>query len=121
MVGKYGNSKDTYKSLVEALAHGATCNECRIAIDYIDSKALEAQRAKAWQQLRRADCVLIPGGFGNTGSEGKYRLSQLRPQAQGAFLGYLPGYAPRASGIRAQRPQAQSANSTEFDSQTPDP
>ena len=121
MVGKYGNSKDTYKSLVEALAHGATYNECRIAIDYIDSKALEAQRAKAWQQLRRADCVLIPGGFGNTGSEGKIASVNYARKHKVPFLGICLGMHLALVEYARNVLKLKAANSTEFDSQTPDP
>jgi CTP synthase len=69
VVGKYVHLTDTYKSLNEALAHGAVVNDARVELRYVDSEELDGARVAA--QLGGCDAVLIPGGFGQRGLEGK--------------------------------------------------
>ncbi len=69
VVGKYVDLTDSYKSVSEALVHGAMANHCRLNLHYIDSEALE--KGKPEQVLEGLDGILVPGGFGNRGVEGK--------------------------------------------------
>src|ERR1019366_3950697 len=69
IVGKYVHLKDSYKSLHEALVHGGLDNECKVELEYIDSEQVEQQGPEAL--LSGLDAVLVPGGFGDRGTEGK--------------------------------------------------
>ncbi len=71
VVGKYVNLKDAYKSLHEAIAHGAISNEARVTIDYVDSEELEKQNVE--ERLAQAHAIIVPGGFGERGTEGMIR------------------------------------------------
>ena len=119
MVGKYGNSRDTYKSLVEALRHGAIYNDCRLAIDYLDGRALELDKAKAWDKLKAADCLLIPGGFGERGVEGKIQAIAYARQHKLPFLGICLGMHLALVEYARNVLKLAAANSTEFDEQSP--
>jgi CTP synthase len=69
IVGKYVHLKDSYRSLHEALVHGGLSNDCRVELEYIDSEQVERQGPEAL--LAGMDAVLVPGGFGDRGTEGK--------------------------------------------------
>jgi CTP synthase len=69
IVGKYVHLKDSYRSLHEALVHGGLSNDCRVELEYIDSEQIETQGPEAL--LGNLDAVLVPGGFGDRGTEGK--------------------------------------------------
>ena len=69
VVGKYVNLTDTYKSLNEALAHGAVANDARLELRYVDSEDIDPARVAS--QLAGVDAILVPGGFGARGTEGK--------------------------------------------------
>jgi CTP synthase len=69
IVGKYVHLKDSYRSLHEALVHGGLSNDCRVELEYIDSEQVERQGPEA--VLGGLDAVLVPGGFGDRGTEGK--------------------------------------------------
>ncbi len=69
IVGKYVHLKDSYRSLHEALVHGGLANDCRVELEYIDSEQLERQGPEA--PLAGLDAILVPGGFGDRGTEGK--------------------------------------------------
>src|SRR4029450_4920215 len=68
MVGKYVDLQDSYKSLSEALIHAGIKTRTRVNIHYVDSEAIEARGVEA---LRDMDAILVPGGFGKRGIEGK--------------------------------------------------
>jgi CTP synthase len=70
IVGKYVNLVDSYKSLHEALQHGGIANDCRVNLDYVNSEELEVNPSLL-DRVREADGVLVPGGFGERGIEGK--------------------------------------------------
>jgi CTP synthase len=69
IVGKYVHLKDSYRSLHEALVHGGLSNDCRVELEYIDSEQVQRQGPEAL--LGALDAVLVPGGFGDRGTEGK--------------------------------------------------
>jgi CTP synthase len=120
IVGKYVDLTDSYKSLHEALIHGGIANDCRVSLDYIDSEALE-QDASLMARVREADAVLVPGGFGNRGIEGKIAAIREARERQIPFFGICLGlqlavveYARHVVGLSQ-------ANSQELSSDTPDP
>ncbi|GAC1525876.1 MAG: CTP synthase [Ramlibacter sp.] len=118
MVGKYVDLSDSYKSLNEALRHAGMKNHVRVKIDYLDSEALETGNV---QQLAKYDAVLVPGGFGKRGIEGKIEAARFARENKLPYLGICLGmqvatieYARHVAGLA-------SANSTEFEPQTPHP
>ena len=119
VVGKYVNLVDSYKSLHEAIAHGAIANEARVQIDYVDAEELE--KGDAVKRLAATHAIIIPGGFGERGIEGKIRAVRYARENGVPILGICLGlqvmvieYARDVLGLKR-------ANSQEFDGQTPDP
>ena len=118
MVGKYVDLSDSYKSLNEALKHAGMKNHVKVKIDYVDSESITADTV---QQLAKFDAVLVPGGFGKRGIEGKVLAARFARQNQLPYLGICLGmqvatieYARDVAGL-------QDANSTEFEPNTPHP
>ncbi|MBU6440476.1 MAG: CTP synthase [Betaproteobacteria bacterium] len=118
MVGKYTDLSDSYKSLNEALRHAALKNASRVDISYLDSETLAEDNIG---QLGRFDAILVPGGFGKRGIEGKVLAARYARENRIPYLGICLGmqvatieYARNMAGLR-------DANSTEFDASTPHP
>ena len=117
IVGKYVHLKDSYKSLHEALVHGGLASDCRVELEYIDSEQVEQQGPEAL--LASLDAVLVPGGFGDRGTEGKIAAIGYARQNKIPFFGICLGmqlavveYARAVAGLA-------NANSSEFDKDTP--
>jgi CTP synthase len=118
MVGKYIDLVDSYKSLTEALTHAAIHTRTRVHIVYVDSEEIETSGAES---LRAADAILVPGGFGNRGIEGKIAAVRYARENNVPYLGICLGmqvavieYARNVVGLEG-------ANSTEFDQDCKDP
>jgi len=112
MVGKYVDLTESYKSLIEALRHAGIHNEAKVGIRYIDSENLEHGDISSLQGL---DAILVPGGFGKRGTEGKISAIQFARENKIPYLGICLGmqlavieFARHAAGLKG-------ANSTEFD------
>ncbi len=119
VVGKYTNLVDSYKSLHEAIAHGAIANEARVQIDYLVAEELEQGNVVA-ERLANADGIIIPGGFGDRGIEGKIRAVRYARENGIPILGICLGlqmmvieYARNVLGLKR-------ANSREFDATATD-
>jgi CTP synthase len=119
MVGKYVDLTDSYKSLNEALTHGGIANECRVRVTYLDSEKIEQEGLPG--EVRAADGVLVPMGFGPRGSEGKIEAVRYARENRLPFFGICFGmqmavieYARHVCGLER-------ANSTEVDPHTPHP
>lgn len=119
MVGKYVDLSDSYKSLNEALRHAGLKNHVRVAIAYIDSETLEDNNVA--QQLGEFDAILVPGGFGKRGVEGKIRAARYAREQRVPFLGICLGMQVATIEFARHVAGLQGANSTEFDPQTPHP
>jgi CTP synthase len=119
VVGKYVNLQDSYKSLHEALGHGGLENNCTVNLLYIDSEDVEKKGAA--QLLKGVDGVLIPGGFGSRGVEGK--IAAIRHAREGGvpFLGICLGMQVAVVEIARDLCGLKDANSSEFNPETPDP
>jgi CTP synthase len=120
LVGKYVQLEDAYLSVSEALRHSASMQDARVEIDWIDSEQL-LDPGQAAERLRGIDGILIPGGFGGRGIEGKIRAAQIAREHRIPYLGICLGmqiavceYARHVAGMDG-------ANSTEFDPETPFP
>ena len=118
MVGKYVDLTESYKSLTEALRHAGIHTESRVNIEYVDSEEIEAKGTAA---LEKFDAILVPGGFGKRGVEGKIIAARYARENKIPYLGICLGmqvalieYARNMAGLTK-------ANSTEFDDQTEQP
>ncbi len=112
VVGKYTNLLDSYKSLNEALAHGGIANRVRVQLDWVDSQVFEQPSAIA--RLEEVHGILVPGGFGERGTEGKIKAVQFAREHRVPFLGICFGM--QMAVIEAARHLAglPGASSTEF-------
>jgi CTP synthase len=89
VVGKYMQVKDSYKSLSEALAHGGLANNVRVHLDWIDSEVFERDDAASF--LENVDGILVPGGFGERGTEGKIQAVKFAREKKVPFFGICYG------------------------------
>jgi CTP synthase len=119
IVGKYIRFPDTYLSINEALKHAAAANGCKVEIDWVDAEKFEESKEEL-EKLRDYGGVLIPGGFGKRGSEGKIKAISYARENSIPFLGLCFGFqlavVEFARSIGLER-----ANSTELDAKTPHP
>jgi CTP synthase len=118
-VGKYVSLEDAYKSVSEALRHAGFQHGCAIEIDWIDSEQIEQEGAEA--MLGRADGVLVPGGFGGRGIEGKIAAARFAREHGVPYLGICLGMQVAVSEFARHVCGMEGANSTEFDPETPFP
>lgn len=115
MVGKYMELSDAYKSLVEALIHAGIHTQTRVDIQYLDAELIEEQGC---QLLEEADAILVPGGFGERGIEGKIKAIQYARESKIPFLGICLGLQTAVIEFARHVAGLKGANSTEFDKNT---
>ncbi len=118
IVGKYTGLKDSYKSLIEALTHGGIANDARVNLQWIDSEMVDIHGPERF--LTEADGILVPGGFGYRGIEGKLKAIRYAREKKIPYFGICLGmqcavieFSRNVCGLYA--------NSTEFDINTKDP
>jgi CTP synthase len=140
LVGKYVQLEDAYLSVSEALRHAASLQDGRVEIDWIDSEQLERSGARSEgkdseddndgeevaessviDRLARADGILIPGGFGGRGIEGKIAAAQVAREEGIPYLGICLGMQIAVAEFARHVADMEGANSTEFDLETPFP
>ena len=118
MVGKYVDLTESYKSLIEAIRHAGIHTNCKVNIDFLDSEEIETIGTG---HLAKYDAILVPGGFGKRGVEGKIATAQYARENKVPYLGICLGmqvalieFARHVAGLK-------NANSTEFDPDTENP
>lgn len=119
IVGKYVGLKESYKSLNEALIHGGIANNVRVDIQWIDAEAIEKTTAERY--LADVDGILVPGGFGERGIEGKIEAVKYAREKKIPFLGICLGMQCAVIEFARNVCGLERANSTEFDQKTPSP
>jgi CTP synthase len=119
LVGKYVRLEDAYLSVVEALRHSGIHHGCKVQIDWVDSEAVGDPELAG--RLAEADGILIPGGFGGRGFEGKIRAAQIARERRIPFLGICLGMHVAVSEFARHVAEMGGANSTEMDPETPYP
>jgi CTP synthase len=112
IVGKYTGLKDAYKSLIEALTHGGIANKVRVTLDWIESEVFEREDPTPF--LEHVDGILVPGGFGQRGSEGKIRAAQFARERQVPYFGICFGMQMAVVEAARNLCGISEANSTEF-------
>lgn len=118
MVGKYIDLPDAYKSLTEALIHAGIKTHTKVNIDYVPSENLEKEGVDV---LIDSDAIIIPGGFGERGIEGKILAAKYARENKIPFLGICLGMHIALIEFARNKAKMKNANSTEFDAQTPYP
>ncbi|HEY1058988.1 MAG TPA: CTP synthase [Limnobacter sp.] len=118
MVGKYVDLTESYKSLIEALNHAGLHTRTRVNINYIDSEDIES---KGTDGLKKLDAVLVPGGFGKRGTEGKIAAIQFARENKVPYLGICLGMQLAVIEFARHVAGLPKANSTEFDQQAETP
>ncbi|HJV76613.1 MAG TPA: CTP synthase [Noviherbaspirillum sp.] len=118
MVGKYVDLTESYKSLTEALRHAGIHTESRVNIEYIDSEEIEE---KGVANLAKYDAILVPGGFGKRGVEGKIAAARFARETKVPYLGICLGMQVALIEFARHKAGLTNANSTEFDGETDHP
>jgi CTP synthase len=118
MVGKYVDLTESYKSLSEALTHGGIHTRSRVHIRYVDSEEIERDGTGC---LSDVDAILVPGGFGQRGIEGKILAAQYAREAGVPYLGICLGMQVAVIECARNLAQLPEAHSTEFNPATPHP
>jgi len=119
VVGKYMDLRESYKSLLEALVHGGIANETRVELDGIEAEKIEEEGAE--RLLHKADGILVPGGFGDRGSEGKIAAVRYARENRIPFLGICLGMQMAVVEFARNVCGLTGANSYEFDQSSPHP
>jgi len=118
VVGKYTGLKDAYKSLIEALSHGGVANKVKVNLDWIESEVFEHEDPAPF--LEHVNGILVPGGFGQRGTEGKIRAAQFARERQVPYFGICFGMQMAVIEAARNLCGIAEANSTEF-GPTPEP
>jgi CTP synthase len=119
LVGKYVKLDDAYLSVTESLRHSGFEHGCGIEIDRVDSEALDEEGVR--ERLTAADGILIPGGFGQRGIEGKIEAARIAREYEIPYLGVCLGMQMAVAEFARNVAGMEGANSTEFDPETPYP
>ncbi|OVZ62446.1 CTP synthetase [Pigmentiphaga sp. NML080357] len=112
MVGKYVDLTESYKSLTEALVHAGIHTRCKVVVDYIDSEEIESEGVG---KLSKFDAILVPGGFGKRGTEGKIQAIRYARENGVPYLGICLGMQLAVIEFARHVAGLVGANSTEFD------
>jgi len=119
LVGKYIELKESYKSLSEALRHGGIAHETRVEVEWVDAEKLERDGAE--RHLKGVQGLIVPGGFGGRGIEGKIMAIQYAREQKVPFLGLCLGMQCAVIEFARHEAGFKTADSSEFDAKTTDP
>jgi CTP synthase len=119
VVGKYIELQDAYKSVYEAISHGGIANDCGVEIQRVDAEDIERDGAE--KHLKGLGGILVPGGFGERGIEGKIQAARYARENQVPYLGLCLGMQIATIEFARNVLKLAKAHSTEFDPNTPHP
>ena len=119
IVGKYVEYEDSYKSLKEALVHGAVAHNLKLKVDWIEAEGLESKDQSVQTQLEEVDGILVPGGFGKRGIEGMLKGIQYARENNVPYFGICLGMQTACIEFARNVCGLEQANSSEFDPATP--
>lgn len=120
IVGKYVKLQDAYLSVVEALGHAGAAHDLRVDLDWVDSEGLTDMEATR-ERLEGANGVVVVGGFGDRGTEGKIRAARYARESGTPYLGLCLGMQIAVIELARNVAGLKNASSTEFDEETPHP
>src|SRR5690606_4299596 len=118
IVGKYTGLKDAYKSLIEALNHGGMANRVRVRLEWIESEIFESEDPAPF--LEKVHGILVPGGFGERGSEGKILAARFARERRVPYFGICFGMQMACIEAARSLARVENASSSEF-GETPEP
>lgn len=121
MVGKYTGLSDSYLSVIKGLQHASLAVGRNLVIDWIEASELETANDPSWDLLKAADGILVPGGFGDRGIEGKILAANYARTNQVPYLGICLGLQVATIEFCRNVLNLEGSNSTEFDENTPHP
>jgi len=121
VVGKYTEHGDAYLSVVEALKSAACANSVKLNLNWVDSERLENKDEKEWIKIKSADGVLVPGGFGARGIEGKIQAVKFARENKIPYFGLCLGMQIATIEFSRNVAGLKNANSTEFQPETKEP
>ncbi len=119
VVGKYVELKESYKSIIEALIHGGIANNCRVIIDFVEAEKITDENVD--ELLKKADGILVPGGFGERGINGKISAIKYARENKIPFLGICLGMQLAVIEFARNVAGLSDAHSTEFNKRTKNP
>jgi len=119
IVGKYVELQDAYKSIYESLAHAGAAQDCGIDIVQVDAEDIETEGAEKY--LQGVAGILVPGGFGDRGVEGKIKAAKFARESRTPYLGLCLGMQVASIEFARNACGLENANSTEFDAASPHP
>jgi CTP synthase len=119
IVGKYVEYEDSYKSLKEALVHGALAHNLKLRVDWVEAEGLESRDQSVQTQLESVDGILVPGGFGKRGIEGMLKGIQYARENDVPYFGICLGMQTACIEFARNVCGLEQANSSEFDPATP--
>ncbi len=120
-VGKYVGHDDAYKSINEAFVHAGVANDCKVALDWVDSEQFEGGDVDLAETLKPYDGILVGPGFGTRGIEGKILAVQYARENNIPFMGICLGLQMAVIELTRNKLGLKEANSTEINPETPDP
>jgi CTP synthase len=121
LIGKYTGLQDSYLSVIKALRHAAIACEHQLDLQWVEATDLEEQNEEAWNKVKEAQGIIVPGGFGNRGFDGKTLAAQYCRENNKPYLGVCLGFQAIVVEYCRNVLKLEGANSTEFDEKSPYP
>jgi CTP synthase len=121
LIGKYTGFQDSYLSVIKSLRHAAIACQRQLDLQWVEATQLEEQNPEAWDKVKQAQGVIVPGGFGNRGFLGKMLAAQYCRENNKPYLGVCLGFQAMVVEYCRNVLDLKEANSAEFDENTPHP
>mmetsp|Transcript_7705 Transcript_7705/g.13571 ORF Transcript_7705/g.13571 Transcript_7705/m.13571 type:complete len:556 (+) Transcript_7705:89-1756(+) len=121
LIGKYTGLQDSYLSVIKALRHAAIACQHKLDLQWVEATDLENDDQEAWNKVKNCQGVIVPGGFGNRGFDGKVLAAKYCRENQKPYLGVCLGFQAMVVEYSRNVLKLEGANSTEFDESSPHP
>ena len=121
LIGKYTGFQDSYLSVIKALRHAAIACRHKLDLQWVEATDLEQNNEEAWEKVKQAQGIIVPGGFGNRGFDGKILAAKYCRENKKPYLGVCLGFQAMVVEYCRNVLNLEGANSTEFDEASPHP